>query len=223
MAERVGGSAVASARAMMESGFVLTHVDVELPVKPRVDVEAVLELPAGKQALGEHGGEEDGQGVVVAEAWDLDAHLYPSILALALGFVLAVDIAHVQVTPRYGKSAPPVGGWSPLRLFHLCFYADQCFGTIFEGNACASVGSWQDIELGAHGTEVGGALGVVEADGRGLREGGAQERQFCRREANLLGLCGRHDGGWLLGAGSWVFEALCLVRAAVSTFCAFEK
>ena len=181
---------------------MLTHVDVELPVEPRVDVEAVLELPAGKQALGEHRGEEDGQGVVVAEAWDLDAHLYPSILALALGSVLAVDVAHVQVTPRYRKSAPPVGGWPPVRLFHLCFYANKCFGAIFEGNACTSVGSWQDIELGAHGTEVGGALGVVEADGRGLREGGAQERQLCGREANLLRLCGCHGEDCVLYRGS---------------------
>jgi len=66
-------------------------------VEPSVDVQAVFELTTGKQALGEHGRQEHWQGVVFAEAWDLDAHLDPRILAFALAVVRLFALSHVYV------------------------------------------------------------------------------------------------------------------------------
>lgn len=66
-------------------------------MKPSVDVQAVFELSTGEQALGEHGGQEHRQSVVFAEAWHLDAHLDPGILALALAIVRLFALSHVYI------------------------------------------------------------------------------------------------------------------------------
>ena len=169
-----------------------------------VDVQAVLEGAAGEQALGEHRGQEDGQGVVVAEAGDLDAHLHPAVLALALAFAVLVvaAVAHggiLVLQAQHGALRRPA---------HLGFHAHEGLGAVLEGDAGAAVGVGEHVVLGAHGAEVARALCDIETQRRGLAEGGAQEAKFGGREVDEGGL-GRHGGR---GLRCWAVGAAMAVR-----------
>ena len=171
----------------------MTHVDVELPVEAPVDVQAILELSAGEQTLSEHGGEEHRQRVVVAEPGNLDAHLYPAVLALTFPVAVAVLVAVAHVDVFLLAQHRPL-----RRLFHLGLHAHERLCPVFEGYARTAVCTGEHIVLGAHGAEVARAFGDIEAEGRGLAKGGAQEGQLGGREVDEIGL-GRHVGGrqWL--------------------------
>lgn len=162
------------------------YVDVELPVKAPVDVEPVLELTTRKQALREHRGEEDGQGIVLSETRYLDGHVDPRILAL--GLVLVGAVAHVYIFWL-------AQGRQLACLFHFSLDANKGLCAILEGNARTSVCSGQDVILCAHGAKVAGPFGDIAADGGRLCQGPAQKEQLYGGEADE-GVLGRHGGGW---------------------------
>jgi hypothetical protein len=174
-------------------------------VEAAVDVQAVLQCAAREQAFGEHRGQEDGQGVVVAEAGDLNAHLHPAVLALALAVAVLITIAHggilvLLLEAQHGALQRPA---------NLSLDAHKGLGAVLEGYAGAAVGVGEHVKLGAHGAEVARALCDIETQRRGLAEGGAQEREFGGREVDEGGL-GRHGGR----------EALCgAVGAAMAVRC----
>jgi hypothetical protein len=198
--------------AEFDSGRAVSYIDVELPVEAPVDVQAVLELAAGQQALLEHRGEEHRQRVVLAEAGHLDAHLQPRVLALARGaVVVVVVVAHVHVRRRAQRGPQP-------RAFDLCLHADERLGAVLQRNARAPVCAGQHVILGAHGAKVAGPFGDIEADGRRLGERRAQERQLGRRQVDES-LRGRHGRacGYRADAMRWcllVPEEMFRLRAA---------
>ena len=183
-------------------------------MEARVDVQAVLELAAGQQALRQHGREENRQRIVVAGARNLDAHVEPGVLALALGAVclfaavaVAVAVAHLHVCT--GLLA---GHWLLARLLHLGLDADERLSAVFERNAGAAVGRGQHVILCAHGAKVAGPLGDIEADGRRLGERRAQEGQLGGREVDE-GVVGGHGG---VAAGRGQRERVVAAAAAAA-------
>ena len=57
-------------------------------MEARVDAQAARQLAVDQQRLAQHGGQEGGGGVVVAEAGDLDGELEPVDAASAVFFIL---------------------------------------------------------------------------------------------------------------------------------------
>ena len=166
-------------------------------MEARVDVQAVLQLSTREETLCEHRSKEDGQRIVVPEAGNLDAHLYPAVLALPFPVADAVVHKHMVVLAQHRPLRRPID---------LCLDANKRLCAVLESDAGAAVCAGEHVVLGAHGAEVARALCDIEAEGRRVGEGGAQEGELGGREVDEGGV-GRHCGGrrslWARRVGGW--------------------